>query len=75
MMNTRRAGPTPRSPAAASGMILGMASAVAGALYIGLGQLQQTIGLQTGIAVGFLMVVAATLIALFVLLRHPEVAR
>ena len=30
---------------------------------------------QTGIAVGFLMVVPAALIALFVLLRHPEVAR
>jgi hypothetical protein len=40
----------------------------------GLGQLQETIGLQTGIAVGFLMVVPAALIALFVLLRHPEVA-
>jgi len=30
---------------------------------------------RTGIAVGFLMVVPAALIALFVLLRHPEVAR
>jgi FSR family fosmidomycin resistance protein-like MFS transporter len=65
----------PHSPAAASGMILGMTSAVAGALYIGLGQLQETIGLQTGIAVGFLMVVPAALIALVVLLRHPEVGR
>ena len=65
----------PQSPATASGMILGMTSAVAGALYIGLGRLQETIGIDAGIAVGFLMVVPAALIALAVLLRHPNVAR
>jgi FSR family fosmidomycin resistance protein-like MFS transporter len=65
----------PHSPAAASGMILGMSSAVAGVLYIGLGRLQEAIGLQAGIAVGFFMVVPAALIALIVLLRRPDVAR
>ena len=65
----------PHSPAAASGMILGMTSAVAGALYIGLGRLQEAIGLEAGIAVGFLMVVPAALTALVVLMRHPSVAR
>jgi MFS transporter, FSR family, fosmidomycin resistance protein len=65
----------PHAPAAASGMIIGMTSAVAGVLYIGLGRLQQAIGLDAGIAVGFVMVVPAALTALFVLLRHPNVAR
>jgi FSR family fosmidomycin resistance protein-like MFS transporter len=65
----------PHAPAAASGMILGMTSAVAGALYIALGQIQQTLGLEAGITIGFLMVIPASLIALAVLLRHPEVAR
>lgn len=65
----------PRAPAAASGMIIGMTSAVAGVLYIGLGRLQQAIGLDAGIAVGFAMVVPAALTALFVLRRHPSVAR
>ena len=51
-----------------------MTSAVAGALYIGLGRLQEAIGIEAGIAVGFLMVVPAALIALAVLLRHPNVA-
>jgi FSR family fosmidomycin resistance protein-like MFS transporter len=65
----------PHAPAAASGMILGMTSAVAGALYIALGQIQQMLGLETGITIGFLMVIPASVIALAVLLRHPAVAR
>jgi FSR family fosmidomycin resistance protein-like MFS transporter len=64
----------PHAPAAASGMIIGMTSAVAGVLYIGLGRLQQAIGLDAGIAVGFAMVVPAALTALFVLRRHLDVA-
>lgn len=65
----------PQGPAAASGMVLGMTAAVAGALYIALGRLQETVGLETGMTVGFLMVAPAALTALVVLLRHPEVAR
>ena len=65
----------PHAPAAASGMILGMTSAVAGALYIVLGRLQEAIGVEAGITIGFLMVIPAALIAFAVLLRHPEVAR
>ena len=64
----------PHAPAAASGMIVGMTSAVAGVLYVGLGRLQEAIGLDAGIAVGFAMVVPAALTALLVMLRHPEVA-
>jgi FSR family fosmidomycin resistance protein-like MFS transporter len=65
----------PQAPAAASGMIVGMTSAVAGVLYVGLGRLQQSIGLDAGIAVGFVMVVPAAVTAFIVLARHPDVAR
>jgi MFS transporter, FSR family, fosmidomycin resistance protein len=69
----------PHAPAAASGMILGMTSAVAGVLYIALRRLQEAVGFEVGIAVGiavgFLMVVPAALTTLLVLRRHPDVAR
>lgn len=65
----------PHAPAAASGMVLGMTAAVAGTLYIGLGRLQEAIGLEEGIIVGFAMVVPAALVAFAVLGRHPQVAR
>jgi len=65
----------PHAPAAASGMILGVTAGVAGALYIALGRFQETVGLEAGVVLGFLMVVPASLIALIVFARHPEVAR
>lgn len=65
----------PHAPAAASGMILGVTSAVAGALYVALGRFQESVGLEAGIVVGFLMVIPAALVALTVLARHPDVAR
>jgi FSR family fosmidomycin resistance protein-like MFS transporter len=65
----------PHAPAAASGMILGVTAGVAGALYIALGRFQETVGLEAGVVLGFLMVIPAALIALSVFLRHPEVAR
>lgn len=63
----------PHTPGPAAGMILGVAAAVAGVLYVALGALQEAIGLEAGILVGFSMVVPAALIALSVLARHPEV--
>jgi FSR family fosmidomycin resistance protein-like MFS transporter len=65
----------PQAPAAASGMVIGLTAAVAGAVYIGLGRLQEAIGLDAGIAVGFAMVVPAAATGLLVLLRHPAVGR
>jgi MFS transporter, FSR family, fosmidomycin resistance protein len=65
----------PHAPAAASGMILGMTSAVAGVLYIALRRLQEAVGLEVGNRGRFLMVVPAALTALLVLRRHPDVAR
>jgi MFS transporter, FSR family, fosmidomycin resistance protein len=59
----------PGAPATASGMVLGLGSALAGVGYIVLGRVQETVGLTTGILIGFSLVVPAALIALVVLLR------
>jgi MFS transporter, FSR family, fosmidomycin resistance protein len=59
----------PGAPATASGMVLGLGSALAGLGYIVLGRVQEAVGLTNGIAIGFSMVVPAALIALVVLLR------
>jgi FSR family fosmidomycin resistance protein-like MFS transporter len=64
----------PTAPAAAAGMILGTTAAIAGAIYIVLGRIQEAVGLEAGIALGFAMVIPASLIALAVLAEHPEVA-
>jgi MFS transporter, FSR family, fosmidomycin resistance protein len=49
----------PGAPATASGMVLGLGSALAGVGYIVLGRVQETIGLTTGILIGFSLVVPA----------------
>ena len=59
----------PGAPATASGMVLGLGSALAGLGYIVLGRVQEAVGLTNGIVIGFSMVVPAALIALAVLLR------
>lgn len=63
------------APAAAPRTVLGLTSAVAGVFYVALGRLQEAFGLETGILVGFSRVVPAALIALAVLIRHPDVSR
>lgn len=62
----------PGAPATASGMILGLGSALAGAAYIALGRIQEAVGLEVGILIGFGMVIPAALIALVVLRAAPE---
>jgi FSR family fosmidomycin resistance protein-like MFS transporter len=57
----------PGAPATASGMLLGLGSALAGGAYIVLGRIQEAAGLEVGILIGFGMVVPAALIALVVL--------
>ena len=59
----------PGAPATASGMVLGLGSALAGIGYIVLGRVQEAVGLTNGVVIGFSMVVPAALIALVVLLR------
>jgi hypothetical protein len=58
-----------RRPATASGMVLGLGSALAGIGYVVLGRVQETVGLTSGILIGFSVVIPAALIALAVLLR------
>jgi len=53
----------PRSRAAASGIVLGLSAGVAGVFYIGLGMLQEVIGLEPAIVVGFVMVIPAAIVA------------
>src|SRR5918997_5028384 len=59
----------PGAPATASGMVLGLGSALAGIAYIALGRVQEAVGLTSGILIGFSMVVPAALVSLVVLLR------
>jgi MFS transporter, FSR family, fosmidomycin resistance protein len=59
----------PDAPATATGMVLGLGSALAGIGYIVLGRVQAAVGLTNGILIGFCMVIPAALIALVVLLR------
>jgi FSR family fosmidomycin resistance protein-like MFS transporter len=65
----------PQSPAAAAGMVLGVTAGAAGVLYVGLGRLQELVGLAPGLAAGFALVLPAAALALAVLVRHPEAAR
>ena len=65
----------PHAPAAAAGMVLGLTTGIAGALYIALGWLQDQVGLATGMSIGFAMVVPAALLAFTVFVRRPDVAR
>lgn len=65
----------PDAPASAAGMVLGVSVAVAGALYVALGWLQELAGLGIGMVVGFALVIPAAAIALAVLWRHPEANR
>jgi FSR family fosmidomycin resistance protein-like MFS transporter len=64
----------PGAPATASGMVLGLGSALAGLAYIALGRVQEAVGLTNGILIGFSMVVPAALVALVVLLRGADPA-
>ena len=53
-------------------MVLGVATAIAGAFYVVLAWLQELIGLTAGMIIGFSLVVPAGAVALAVLLRRPN---
>jgi FSR family fosmidomycin resistance protein-like MFS transporter len=65
----------PQEPALAAGVVLGVSVGISGALYVGLGRLQELVGITTGMTIGFTLVVPAAAIALAVFARRPEVAR
>ena len=63
----------PKAVAAASGMVLGFAMGVADLLYVGVGILQEAIGLAPAMSVAYATLVPAALLA-FVVLGRPDLA-
>ena len=55
---------------AASGMLMGFTSGVAGLLYVGVGRLQEAIGLAPAMVSSYLLMVPAALLALYVLSKN-----
>jgi MFS transporter, FSR family, fosmidomycin resistance protein len=62
----------PHAIGVASGMLMGFTSGVAGVLYVGIGWLQEAIGIAPAMAVGYLAMVPAAILALHVLRRHRK---
>lgn len=62
----------PQAMGVASGMLMGFTSGVAGVLYVGVGWLQEAVGLAPAMAVSYLAMVPAAILALYVLRRHRE---
>lgn len=60
----------PHAVATASGMLIGFTAGVAGLLYIGVGRLQEALGLVPAMGLSYLAMVPAALLALYVLRRH-----
>jgi MFS transporter, FSR family, fosmidomycin resistance protein len=60
----------PRAVASASGMLMGFTMGVAGLIYVGVGALQQTVGLAPAASLIYGALVPAVLLAFFVLGRH-----
>ena len=63
----------PRAVATASGMLMGFAMGIAGLLYIGIGVLQETIGLVAAATLAYLALIPAAVLA-FVVLGRRDVA-
>lgn len=59
----------PRAAATASGMLMGFAGGMAGILYIGIGYLQQLIGLAPAIRLSYLTLIPAAILAFYVLTK------
>ncbi len=62
----------PRSPAAASGMLMGLAHGMAGLLYIGVGALQEAVGVGNALAATYLLLGPAAALGYFVLTRSSD---
>lgn len=66
----------PRSQAAASGMLMGFSTGVAGVLYIGVGHLQELVGLTQAMSLSYLALIPAALLAFYILTKYrPTVNR
>jgi FSR family fosmidomycin resistance protein-like MFS transporter len=64
---------SPANKATASGMLMGFAAGAAGLIYVGIGRLQETIGLIPAMQVGYLALIGAAVLALFTLKSRKPV--
>ena len=55
---------SPKAAATAAGMLMGFSAGVAGLVYVGIGRLQENLGLAPAIMVGYLALVAGALFAM-----------
>ncbi len=60
----------PHAMGAASGMLMGFTSGVAGVIYVGIGKLQEVVGLAPAMGLSYLGMIPAALLALYVLRKH-----
>ncbi|UCH27732.1 MAG: MFS transporter [Trueperaceae bacterium] len=60
----------PHALATASGMMMGLSWGIAGLLYIGIGRLQETLGISTAMGLGYLLLLPATVLVYLVLSRY-----
>lgn len=61
----------PHASATASALLMGFASGAAGVLYIGIGWLQELLGLVPAMTIGYALIVPAALLAAAVLRHRP----
>jgi MFS transporter, FSR family, fosmidomycin resistance protein len=61
----------PNAMASASGMLMGFSAGIAGLLYIGMGRLQESIGLEPSLRVSYLALLPAAVIAFWLLRKLP----
>jgi FSR family fosmidomycin resistance protein-like MFS transporter len=64
----------PRAVGAASGMLMGFSTGTAGLLYVGVGRLQESIGLTPAMGLSYLALIPGALVAFAVLTRHRGIA-
>lgn len=62
---------SPKNAAAASGMLMGFSGGVAGLIYVGVGKLQEMVGLTAAMSVGYLALALAIFAALAVFKTTP----
>lgn len=60
----------PQAAATASGMMMGFAGGMAGVLYIGVGRLQEVIGLTPAMSLSYLSLIPAAFLAFYVLTKY-----
>lgn len=63
---------SPKAAATAAGMLMGFSAGVAGLVYVGIGRLQESLGLTPAIMVGYLALIAGAILALVAIKPHKQ---